>query len=84
MAWYTGLAYHDIHLIHTTLADGGGDELRHVSIPQMHMGIEGRGQLNLSQIRKAHVLLLCYKVIAGVDVVWSKFEVQHASEIGCS
>ena len=44
------LAYHDIHLIHTTLADGGGDKLRHLAITQVHVGVERRWQLNFGQV----------------------------------
>ena len=36
------LAYHDIHLIHTTLANRGCDQLRHLAIAEMYMGVESR------------------------------------------
>jgi hypothetical protein len=48
------LAYHNIHLIHTTFANGRCNELRHVAISQMYMSVECRGQLYLSQFRKSH------------------------------
>jgi hypothetical protein len=52
------MAYHNIHLIHTTLANARGDELRHLAIAQVHVRIKRRWQLNLGQICEPHDLLL--------------------------
>ena len=61
------LAYHDIHLIHTTLANGGGDELAHLAIAQVHVGVKRRRQLNLVQIQKSHLLL--YLATRGLELL---------------
>ena len=76
------LAYHYIHLIHTTLADSGGDELRHLPITQVHVGIESRRQLNLGQIGEAHVVLLLSKVIGVLMLSGQNLRLLHVSEIG--
>jgi hypothetical protein len=77
-----GLAYHDIHLIHTSLADSGGDELRHFPVTQVHVGIESRRQFNLGQISEAHIVLLLCKVVEGQMLSGQNLRSLHASEIG--
>lgn len=64
------LAYHDIHLIHTTLADGGGDELRHLTITQVHMGVKRRRQLNLRQVRETHIVCLASKQLTVLELLF--------------
>jgi hypothetical protein len=55
-------AYHDKHLIHTTLANRRRDKLRHLAIPQVHMSIERRRQRNFTQFGEFHI---CSRVAAG-------------------
>lgn len=52
-----GPAYHNIHLIHAPRADGGGDQLRHLAVTQVHVRVERRGQLDLGQIFESHLFL---------------------------
>ena len=76
------LAYHDIHLIHTTLTDSGGDELRHLPITQVHVGVESRRQFNLSQVGESHVVLLFCKAVEGQMLSGQNLRLLHVSEIG--
>jgi hypothetical protein len=64
------LTYHDIDLVHSTLADCWRHQLRHLAISQVYMGVERRRQLNLRQLGELHVDVAC--VVRLRDVVLSR------------
>ena len=48
------LTYHDIDLVHSALANSRCDQLRHLAIAQVHVGVKRRRYFNLCELGEFH------------------------------